>query len=126
MNHTTSIVAGATGAAILALVVGCSEAETPTEPSAPSSMVITEPSTSQSVPPSPGTVHPTRTVTVRPTGRAPTTIPKPTKSTGPGSEYDVPCTGGPGEGTICTNPNHGAGDDPYGTRTVAPTPSKPR
>jgi hypothetical protein len=90
--------------ALLAAGAGCSDDGAETAPTAPSSMTVTE-SATRPVPP---------------------TAPRPTKPTGPGSEYDVTCTGGPDEGTICTNPNHGAGDDPYGTGTAAPTTTKPR
>ncbi|MET9327527.1 hypothetical protein [Tsukamurella sp. NPDC003166] len=114
----------AAGFAALLAAGGCSNDGAQTSPSA-TSTTVTNTTTAQQDP-SPRTAQPSATVTVQPTRRAPTTIPKPPKPTGPGSEYDVPCTGGPGEGTICTNPNHGAGDDPYGTGSVAPTPSKPR
>lgn len=124
MIHTRSFAAATGFAALLAAAAACSNDGAQTPPSA-TSTTATNTTTAQQDPPA-QTVHPTKTVTVQPTRQAPTTIPKPTKPTGPGSEYDVPCTGGPGEGTICTNPNHGAGDDPYGTGTVAPTPSKPR
>ncbi|KXO97058.1 Uncharacterised protein (plasmid) [Tsukamurella tyrosinosolvens] len=111
--------------ALLAAGAGCSDDGAETAPTAPSSMTVTESATHHQDPPA-QTVQPTKTVTAPPTRPVPPTAPRPTKPTGPGSEYDVTCTGGPGEGTICTNPNHGAGDDPYGTGTAAPTTTKPR
>ncbi|WP_435594963.1 hypothetical protein [Tsukamurella tyrosinosolvens] len=110
--------------ALLAAGAGCSDDGAETAPTAPS-MTVTESATHHQDPPAP-TVQPTKTVTAPPTRPVPPTAPRPTKPTGPGSEYDVTCTGGPDEGTICTNPNHGAGDDPYGTGTAAPTTTKPR
>lgn len=96
--------------ALLTAVAGCAAEGTDAAPTTPSAVTPTsEP----------------KTVTTSPVQPVPTTASRPTTPTGPGSEYDVTCTGGPDEGTICTNPNHGAGDDPYGTGTVAPT-SKPR
>ncbi|UEA85058.1 hypothetical protein [Tsukamurella paurometabola] len=98
-NRTFASAAGI--AALLAAGAGCADGAE-TSPAPPSTMTVTE------SPPRP----------------APPTAPRPTEPTGPGSEYDVTCTGGPDEGTICTNPNHGAGDDPYGTST--PTTTTPR
>ncbi|WP_165824457.1 hypothetical protein [Tsukamurella pulmonis] len=111
--------AAATGVAALLVLTGCSDDGAKTAPStSPSATTATGTSPHHQAPPPPA-APPTRTVTVAPT-QAPSSAPRPT---GPGSEYDVPCTGGPDEGTICTNPNHGAGDDPYGT--AAPTTSRP-
>ena len=60
---------------------------------------------------------PAHTVPAAPT----TTRPAATKPQGPnnGGTYEVPCTG-PNQGTICTNPNHGAGTNPADNGT-APT-----
>lgn len=111
--------------ALLAAAAGCADDGVGSAPTTPSTMTVTESATHEQNPPA-QTVRPTNTVTAPPTRPVPTTAPRPTKPTGPGSEYDVPCTGGPDEGTICTNPNHGAGDDPYGTGTAVPTTTKPR
>ncbi|WP_223120593.1 MULTISPECIES: hypothetical protein [Tsukamurella] len=128
MLFSKPLAAAAGIAAMLALSAGCSGDQAETGPSLPppSSATSTAGTTAQHQDPPAHTVQPTKTVTIQPTHTAPTTTPRPPKPTGPGSEYDVPCTGGPDEGTICTNPNHGAGDDPYGTGGAAPTPTKPR
>jgi hypothetical protein len=128
MMCSRSLAAAAGITAMLALSAGCSGDRAETGPSVPpptSTTSAAATSAPQQDPPA-QTVQPTKTVTVQPTKTVPTTTPHPPKPTGPGSEYDVPCTGGPDQGTICTNPNHGAGDDPYGTGSVAPTPTKPR
>ncbi|ADG77442.1 Lipoprotein OS=Tsukamurella paurometabola (strain ATCC 8368 / DSM / CCUG 35730 / CIP 100753/ JCM 10117 / KCTC 9821 / NBRC 16120 / NCIMB 702349 / NCTC 13040)OX=521096 GN=Tpau_0806 PE=4 SV=1 [Tsukamurella paurometabola] len=122
-----TVLAAATGAAaLLTLTAGCSN---DTEPTAPSSTLQTPSSISPSSVQREAPVQ-TKTVTVPPP--APTVPEKPGQPaqpgnpTGPGNEYDVPCTGGPDEGTICTNPNHGAGDDPHGTGAPHSTTTKPR
>ncbi|BDH55817.1 hypothetical protein [Tsukamurella sp. PLM1] len=112
-------------AAALAVATGCSDDSTPastsssapatsTQSSAPSSVVPTSAAPTAPAPPRTGTV-------------APTPHPATTKPQGPdnGGTYNVPCTGGPDEGTICTNPNHGAGDNPTENGT-APTSTPPR
>jgi len=53
------------------------------------------------VTPAPGKA-PTRTVTATPKPAAPA----------PGGNNTEPNCSGPDQGTVCTNPNHGAGDDP--------------
>ncbi|CAM3835422.1 hypothetical protein ACXYTP_17325 [Tsukamurella ocularis] len=127
MVFSRSLASAAGIVALLAAVTGCADDGAETAPTAPSSLTVTESTGQQQNPPA-HTVQPTKTVTVPPTRTVPTTTPRPAKPTGPGSEYDVTCTGGPDEGTICTNPNHGAGDDPHGTGTgtAVPTTSKPR
>ncbi len=109
-------------AAFVLLIAGCAndaEPSSTTSSTAPSSSAVTHhqnPAGEQSARPGVGNgggAVPTKTVTQHPGPARATTNATPTKPLAPGNggTYDVPCTG-PDQGTVCTNPNHGAGTVP--------------
>ncbi|BBZ09326.1 hypothetical protein MDOR_34950 [Mycolicibacterium doricum] len=105
MQTTRLLTAGFAAITATVVVVGCSSGsseEPATTPPAGATTANPSGSTPQSTPgiPAPDTT-PTTSVSMMP------------NPNGDGSM--VPC-----EGTICTNPNHGAGDDPYGDAPIEP------
>lgn len=131
MMRTTSTATVASLVAAIALAAAAAGCSSSSESPAPSSAELPSVSTGKSTPSNPEapSEQPTKIITIQPTGQPaptkPATNPPATNPQGPnnGGSYDVPCTGGPDQGTICTNPNHGAGDDPYGTGTPKPKPT---
>ncbi|MGC5025379.1 hypothetical protein ACLQ3K_11550 [Tsukamurella sp. DT100] len=133
-KHTTAMIASI--AALALLSAGCSDdskpASTTSSTAPPSSVAATHhqsPATTQPGKPvtgSGGNTGPTKTVTQVPGPTRTVTKPAPATPRTPddGGSNDVQCTG-PDQGTVCTNPNHGAGDDPTENGT-APTTTTPK
>ncbi|NMD56550.1 MULTISPECIES: hypothetical protein [Tsukamurella] len=120
-------------AALVLLTAGCSDDSEPASnsSSAPSSSATAThhqgPAAGQPAKPTTGNggnAGPTKTVTQHPGTTRTVTKPVPTQAPDNGGTYNVPCTG-PDQGTICTNPNHGAGDNP-GENGTAPTTTAPK
>lgn len=130
-KHSLAMIASA--AALVLFSSACSSDSEPvstTSSTTPSSAVATSsqaPATGQPAPPAnggTGNAAPTRTVTQTPAPTHTATHPATTKPQAPTTSdpYDIRCTG-PDQGSICTNPNHGAGDNPdeNGTRPTTTT-----
>ncbi|MGC5028118.1 hypothetical protein ACLQ3K_25490, partial [Tsukamurella sp. DT100] len=121
-------------AALVLLSAGCSDESEPTSTTTTqsNSVAVTDhptPAAGQSDTPGTGNgsnAGPTKTVTERPGPPHTVTGTVPTKPTAPDNDgtYNVPCTG-PDQGTVCTNPNHGAGDNSNENGT-APTTTAPK
>ncbi|MCA0156568.1 hypothetical protein LB823_10180 [Tsukamurella sp. M9C] len=134
-KHSTAMIASI--AALVLVSAGCSNDSNPastTSSATPSSSAAAThhqaPATGQPGKPvtgNGGNAGPTRTVTQPPGPAHTVTKPAPAKPGTPdnGGTYDVPCTG-PDQGTVCTNPNHGAGDDPNENGTAPTTTPKVR
>lgn len=107
--HSNRIVTFALAGLVCAAVAACGSDKEP----APATVKTTHPSQHESSPTpdsTPGVPAPT-TVTKT------TNVPMMPNPNGDGSM--VPC-----EGTICTNPNHGGGDNPYGEGDAPPEPGQ--
>lgn len=131
-KHTVAIIVSV--AALALLSAGCSEDSKPVPSSsaaAPTS--VATPHSQEAVPTRPseptsgnsGNVGPTTTVPSGPTHTVTRTVPATPQAPNSGGTIDVPCTG-PDQGTVCTNPNHGGGDNPSENGTGPTTSPKVR